>query len=272
MAKFKRIFKGKKREEPKPHRTYFSIEMGDTYHEFWDGQAETRAGAYYGVAGKPFGEEATDESMDAHGKPSAEIIAEKLNLTTSDVVLEVGVGVGRLAKFIAQLVMEFHGMDISRNMVDVARFRLADLDNVFLYAHQDSNLSIFPDNKFDAVYFQVVLIHLDRLDAFHYMRETLRVLKPGGRVYMQFYNVLHDGGLKEFVYSVDYMLEQKGKIPGRVRCYTSEEVKQLVKAAGFVMDEARSHLEPVEQDFDFDPPDDDWQFYLIAVANKPVQE
>jgi len=257
-------------DEKKEAGKYFSRELGDSYREFWDGMARTQEGAYLGVAGLPFGQPATEESLDLHGKGAAEIIAKKLDLTGNDTVLEVGVGVGRLARHIAPLVREFHGVDISPNMIRHARERCRDLNNIFLYAHPSSDLSLFPSQKFDAIYFQVVLIHLDREDAFHYLREARRVLKPGGRLWAQFYNLLHPKGFKEFVFAVDYGIEQGGKVRGRVQCYTSDEARQFVTGAGFIIDETKSHLERIDQRFNFDIPDLDWEYYLIAVATTPT--
>lgn len=249
-------------------QVFFSKDMGESYREFWDAMARTKEGAYFGVAGMPFGETATDESLDKHGRLTADIIIKKLGLSQKDVVLEVGVGVGRLAKPVAEVVREFHGVDISKNMVEHARRRCGNLHNVFLYSHPHSDLSLFPSEKFDAVFFQIVLIHLDREDAFHYLREAYRVLKPGGRLWAQFYNLLHPKGFKEFVFAVDYCLHQGGKVRGRVQCYTADEVRQFVSGAGFVLNEEASHLNRIEQSFDFEVPDSDWEYYLIAIAEK----
>lgn len=250
------------REQP----AYFSRELGDTYEDFWDGMASTVDGAYMGVAGKPFGETATDENLDRHGRITADVIVEKLGLGKNDTVLEVGVGVGRLAKIIAPLVGEFHGTDISANMVEHARRRCASRDNTFFHHTPTGDLSVLPSAKFDAVFFQVVLIHLDREDAFRYLEEARRVIKPGGRLWAQFYNILHPGGWAEFKFAVRNNIEQGGKVRGRVHCYTNAEVRKFITEAGFEIDEAASHLEEIEQNFDFEKFDADWEYYLIAVA------
>jgi len=249
--------------------SFFSLEMGSTYEDFWDSMASTREGAYLGVAGEPFGKPATDNTISEHGKPTADIIAQKLRLCETDVVLDIGVGVGRIAEHIAPRVAEVHGMDISANMIKHARKRLARLDNVFLYHHAAGDLSIFPDKKFDAVYAQVVLIHLDREDVFRYLSETSRVLRPGGKAYFQFYNLLNEGGWKEFEFAVQHMLELGGKNRGRVHCLTPSEVRAYVKHAGLNINENISHLNNIEQKFEFDIPDEEWRYYLIAIATQP---
>ncbi len=250
--------------QPEP----FSLKMGETYTEFWNNMARDKDTAYLGVAGLPFGEPATEESMDAHGLPSAEIIAKKLDICAEHDVLEVGVGVGRLAKHVAPRCKTFTGIDISRGMIQIAGERLKHLGNMTLRPHESCDLSLFEDASFDRVYIQVVLIHLDREDVFHYIRETCRVLKPGGRAWFQFYNLLHPKGFDEFRFATDYAIEHGGKLRGRVHCLTAPEVRKLVGEAGLRIVEDLSHLEMEKQNFDFEIPDADWEYYLIAIGEK----
>ena len=256
-------------KDPKVVEEIFRLELGSSYKKYWDNLARTRQLAYFAVAGLPFGELPDEKNLDEHGKQTAQIIAQKLEIKPTDRVLEVGVGVGRIARHIAPLCGEFVGTDISQKMIKFAKKRLSYLDNVKLYHHPKTDLSLFQDNQFDKVYFQIVLIHLDREDVFHYLCESLRVLKPGGLAWFQFYNLLHPGGFKEFYHAYQLYLKLGGKLRGRVQCPTSLEVRKYLEEAGFKIREDKSHLEPVEQKFDFQPPDKDWFFYLIAVGEKP---
>lgn len=246
----------------------WSPEMGGDYRSFWDKMAEDKDKAYLAVAGKPFGEPATEETLSEHGKDTGKIIAEVLDIGKDDRVLEVGVGVGRIAGHLAPVCKHFTGIDISQNMVRFAGERLSSFGNVTLKAHDRSDLSLFGDASFEKVYFQVVLIHLDREDAFHYMQEAARVLTPGGRAWFQFYNLIHPGGFKEFKFAVEYMRDKGAKTRGRVHCYTAPEVRFLVEQAGFKVLEKLSCLEKIDQKFPFAIPDRDWEFYLIAVGEK----
>jgi len=252
-----------------PDPEIYNLALGKTYSEYWSNLARDRETAYFAVAGKPFGEPATEQSLDQHGEASARIIARKLAVAKDDRVLEVGVGVGRLAKSMAPLCRHFTGVDISARMVEISRERLAGLENVHLLALDSSGLGRFPAGCFDKVYFQVVLIHLDREDVFHYLEETFRVLRPGGRAWFQFYNLLHPGGFREFCHAVEFLVARGDKLRGRVQCLTAAEARKFVTGAGFQLREDLSHLAEKEQQFDFEIPDRDWEFYLIAVAEKP---
>lgn len=254
--------------DPNITERIFRLELGSSYRKYWDNLARTKQLAYFAVAGLPFGENPTEQNLEEHGRQTAEIIIRKLGIGKADEVLEVGVGVGRLAGQMAQSCKGFTGMDISKQMIKLARKRLSGIPNVRLVHHPKSDLSLFPDQSFDRIYFQIVLIHLDREDAFHYLRESRRVLKPGGRAWFQFYNLLHPEGFKEFRYAVELSVKLGGKLRGRVQLYTSDEVRKFVNEAGFRIVEDQSYLEKLEQKYEFTPPDKHWYYYLIAVGEK----
>jgi len=255
--------------DPKVAEQIFRLELGSTYRKYWDRLAASKQLAYFAVAGLPFGELPDDKNLEEHGRQSAEIIARKLDLQKTDDVLEVGVGVGRLAGHIAKACKSFTGVDISKQMIKFAQKRLGKVPNIKLVHHPKSDLSLFPDQSFDKVYFQIVLIHLDREDAFHYLRESFRVLRPGGKAWFQFYNLLHPEGFQEFKHAVDMSVKLGGKLRGRVQCYTADEVRKFVEGAGFRIIEDKSFLNRTEQKYEFTPPDTHWFYYLIAIAEKP---
>src|SRR5215831_2190928 len=98
-----------------------------------------------------------------------------------DAALEIGCGPGRLMRPLAKHFREIHGVDVSDEMVKLARERLRDLPNAFAHHGTGSDLSMFPDEKFDFVYSYAVFQHIpSREVVFKYLREARRVLKPGG--------------------------------------------------------------------------------------------
>lgn len=254
--------------DPAVTEELFRLELGKDYKKYWDNLARTKQLAYFAVAGLPFGELPDDKNIEEHGKQTAEIIARKIEIKPGDDVLEVGVGVGRIAGHIARRCKSFTGMDISKQMIKFAGKRLDAVPNIKLIHHPQSDLSLFPDQSFDKVYFQIVLIHLDREDVFHYLRESFRVLKPGGKAWFQFYNLLHPEGFKEFRHAVDMSVKLGGKLRGRVQCLTSAEVRKFVEEAGFKILPDQSYLNNVDQNYEFEPPDTHWFYYLIAVCEK----
>lgn len=91
-------------------------------------------------------------------------------------VLEIGCGVGRLLK------PGYHGIDISKNMLEIARSRHPE-NTITL---SDGRTIPYPSNKFDHVYCVLVFQHLKDDGVRSYLQEACRVLKPGGSFTFQF--------------------------------------------------------------------------------------
>jgi SAM-dependent methyltransferase len=99
--------------------------------------------------------------------------------------LEIGCGPGRLMRPMSRHFGEIHGVDVSDEMIAQARRKLHDiahaLHHVHLHHTSGSDLSLFPADHFDFVYSYAVFQHIPSADVvFSYLRETVRVLKPGG--------------------------------------------------------------------------------------------
>ncbi|HET9484474.1 MAG TPA: class I SAM-dependent methyltransferase, partial [Xanthomonadales bacterium] len=167
------------------------------YKSFWDAKATTPEGAMAAVDGS------TDEGvLRATGGYSARQVAAALELTKDDRVLELGCGVGRIGRELAERVGHWHGVDISSNMVDVARTRLAPYANTSTSVLMRTKLDGLADASFDKAYSVAVFIHMDKEDFFLYLTELRRVLKPGGRVFFDVWNLAHPIGWKRFDYEV----------------------------------------------------------------------
>ena len=100
--------------------------------------------------------------------------------------LEIGCGPGRLLKPMSRHFGEIHGIDVSDEMVARAKVNLRDVPNAHPQAASGSDLSMFPDEHFDFVYSYAVFQHIPSAEVvFSYLRETVRVLKPGGLAHLQ---------------------------------------------------------------------------------------
>jgi arsenite methyltransferase len=112
-----------------------------------------------------------------HGK---RLVAE-LHLHAGEHVLDVGAGTGRLAQHLAQLVGpdgEVVAADPLADRLALARARA--VANLRVVQARAEDLSVFPDNHFDAVVLNSVLHWIaDKTTALEQIR---RVLKPGGRL------------------------------------------------------------------------------------------
>jgi SAM-dependent methyltransferase len=96
--------------------------------------------------------------------------------------LEIGCGPGRLMRPMSRHFVEIHGVDVSGEMIALAREKLQDVPHAHAHVTDGASLSEFEDESFDFVYSyaipgQVVL---------QYLREMQRVLRVGGLARLQF--------------------------------------------------------------------------------------
>jgi len=101
-------------------------------------------------------------------------------------VLEIGCGVGALTQEIANTKALVHAIDISPDLLNIAKKRVS-VSNVTFQIANAYNLT-FLDESFDTVIGSSVLHHLELDKA---LKEFYRVLKPGGTLYLTEPNTLN---------------------------------------------------------------------------------
>jgi SAM-dependent methyltransferase len=95
--------------------------------------------------------------------------------------LEIGCGPGRLMRPLSRHFGEIHGVDVSDEMVRLARDRLRGIPHAHVHATSGADLAPFADDSFDFVYSYAVFQHIPSAEVvFAYLREARRVLKEGG--------------------------------------------------------------------------------------------
>ena len=123
------------------------------------------------------------EGMEQDHLPITLPVLEKMGLTATDNVLEVGCGSGWLARRVAKRVPEGRvvGMDVSDEMIRVARRTSLEFDNI-LYATGEVG-----EIPWDASFFN----HAISVESAYYwpepgagMREIFRVLRTGGAAWI----------------------------------------------------------------------------------------
>lgn len=127
------------------------------YKSIWNNLSATSTGANVSVC-------CIDDEDDirSNGKLTTQFLREVLNIKSTDRVLEIGCGVARIGRELAPYCGEWHGSDISGNMLAYAAERTESMTNVYLHELPEASLSIFPDNYFDCVYCTIVFMHLDK--------------------------------------------------------------------------------------------------------------
>ena len=201
-----------------------------SYREFWERASATPDAALVAVDGS------TDEQiLQATGRWAARQVAQALLLQPTDRVLELGCGVGRIGRELAPQCQYWQGVDIAENMLRVAEKRTSHLPNVALQKLSKTSLSMFAAGSFDKAYAVAVLIHLDKEDVFLYLREIARVLRPGGLLYFDAWNLTHEVGWQRWLVEVERWAsgdQAQPKDVARNQFCVPQEIRLYVERAG----------------------------------------
>lgn len=110
-------------------------------------------------------------------------------------VLEIGCGIGRLTSELAMSRGGFvYGIDISQKMLQLADKNTA-WKTYTTYRQCDGRTIPFEDDFFESVYSMLVFQHIPDDAKIGYIKETYRVLKPGGTFRMQFVEGSHHSAM-----------------------------------------------------------------------------
>ena len=157
---------------------------------------------------------------------------------TGQDILDLGTGTAQIPVVLCQHLESCRVMavDLAVQMLDLAVYNVeaAGLINQIQLAHVDAKQMPFEDNMFDTVMSNSIVHHIP--DPYDVMKETVRVLKPGGRFF--FRDLLRpdtDEQVKELVrtHAGEENEHQQKMFDDSLRAALSlEEIRQLVERLG----------------------------------------
>lgn len=148
---------------------------------FWDRRA--RENPYYFIDNRLPYRDTDVERFWRNGESDLALILDALDveLSADDTVLELGCGMGRMTRAIASRTEEVIAVDVSKEMLALAREHNPQLANVRWRLGDGISLAGIPDWSVDVCLSFIVLQHIpDPSVTLGYIREMGRILRIGG--------------------------------------------------------------------------------------------
>ena len=196
------------------------------YKKVWSALSTTEDQAKLHVIGVT-----EEDALRSTDEQTLKFLQESVGIRKDDVILEIGCGIGRVGKLVAPLCRKWIGCDVASNMLSLASERLKDLSNVELKEISGYGLDGVADTSVDVVYCTVVFMHLESWDRYNYVLEGFRVLRPGGRTYIDNISLCSDGGWK--VFETHRAFSPANRPPHMTQNSTPEEIETYLTRAGF---------------------------------------
>lgn len=203
-----------------------TVQRGD-YAVVWDNVSQTIEHARLAACGS-----AGLNEFDETGEQTSQTVIGLLAISSQDVVLEIGCGPGRVGKKIAPGCRHWIGADVSGKMLEHARQTLLSLPNVSFHQLSGYDLRGIQDGSIDAAYCTGVFMHLDEWDRYRYVTEMYRVLRSGGRGYIDNVNLLGEEGWRFFLRHC--LIEPANRPPNISKMSTPDELQTYFEKSGFI--------------------------------------
>src|SRR4051812_14996667 len=156
---------------------------------FWDERAKENA--FYFVDNRLDYQNPDAERFWAQGVETLDEILSLLGVRveSADRVVEIGCGVGRLTRPLAERAADVRALDVSGEMLDLARRYNESIENVTWLHGDGASLSAVETASATVCFSHVVFQHIeDPAITLGYVREIGRVLEPGGWAAFQISN------------------------------------------------------------------------------------
>jgi len=165
---------------------------------------------------------------------------DRFNMQKGQTLLDLGCGRGDFAKAFKNAGLLVKGLDLQKSSADI-------LEGIeVFYVNFEHDKFPFKDESFDVVFSKSVIEHIQ--DPEHFTKETMRILKPGGKIV----TMTPDWYTQQFIFYDDYT---------HVHPYTVNGLKDMLKIFEFKNITVEKFYQlPVV-----------WKYPLVKVASRILQ-
>ena len=150
----------------------------------WDARALENARFYVNTANENW----NDDEFFASGRQTVreEVSTDMINICQGKdpkqmTVLEIGCGVGRVTRALAEMFGTVHGVDVSGEMVKQATEANRAVGNAHFWQNNGTDLQVLGDIQVDFAFSSIVFQHIPSREVIQkYVCEVHRLLRPGG--------------------------------------------------------------------------------------------
>lgn len=148
--------------------------------------------------------------------------------------VEIGCGGGKWSRMLAPRVRSYTAADVSAEMLARTRALLGDGSSNRYVKLDGIDWRPLLDGAFDLLWTFDVLVHFDMEDLWGALRETRRVLRPGGVAVVHVADLLSDEGFAQFAREAPAN-RGSDKLFCRLRYYSDDVMRRLVEGAGLAV-------------------------------------
>jgi ubiquinone/menaquinone biosynthesis C-methylase UbiE len=156
-------------------------------------------------------------------------------------IMDFGCGIGRLTQAFSECFEHCLGIDISSEMIEKARELNRFPDRCQYLVNETADLAQLANNSFHLVYSSMVLQHVAPTVSSQYIKEFIRVAKPGGVIVFQIPYYIHWRRriqwrrrlfviLQAFGFKGTSLLEKLRLNPMRMSYIPQQKIEQILKS------------------------------------------